>query len=107
MFAADFNTDERVTEGYLMNTINLGNARVAGWRTLGSNERFIPGQSIQCSKAQICRRAGRGSGKPRLHRRPAQHSISIPLWTGHNPASGLRDRNRTAQLLRSSTARKL
>jgi TonB-dependent receptor len=39
---ADFNTDERVIAGYLMNTINLGNARVqAGVRVEGTQDSFV------------------------------------------------------------------
>src|SRR5258708_31465186 len=45
MFAADFNTDERVTAGYLMNTINLGNARVqAGVRLEATSASFLANQ---------------------------------------------------------------
>ena len=45
MFAADFNTDERVTAGYLMNTINLGNARLqAGVRLEATSASFLANQ---------------------------------------------------------------
>jgi TonB-dependent receptor len=45
MFAADFNTDERVTAGYVMNTINLGNARVqAGVRLEATSASFLANQ---------------------------------------------------------------
>jgi TonB-dependent receptor len=44
---ADFNTDERVSAGYVMNTINFGNARVqAGVRIEGTQDSFI-GNQIQ------------------------------------------------------------
>jgi TonB-dependent receptor len=42
---ADFNTDERVAAGYVMNTINFGNARVqAGVRIEGTQDSFIGNQ---------------------------------------------------------------
>src|SRR5258708_2247037 len=45
MFAADFNTDERVTAGYFMNTINLGNARIqAGLRLEATSASFLANQ---------------------------------------------------------------
>jgi TonB-dependent receptor len=44
---ADFNTDERVAAGYVMNTINLGNARVqAGIRIESTQDSFV-GNQIQ------------------------------------------------------------
>jgi TonB-dependent receptor len=45
MFAADFNTDERVTAGYVMNTINFGRARLqAGLRVEGTTASFLANQ---------------------------------------------------------------
>jgi TonB-dependent receptor len=42
MFAADFTADERVSAGYLMDTINLGSARLqAGVRIEGTNASFL------------------------------------------------------------------
>ncbi|HXO38720.1 MAG TPA: TonB-dependent receptor [Candidatus Acidoferrum sp.] len=50
---ADFNTDERVAAGYVMNTINLGNARVqAGVRIEGTQDSFI-GNQIQVTKRKF------------------------------------------------------
>jgi TonB-dependent receptor len=53
MFPADFNTNERVTAGYVMNTINLGNARVqAGVRVEGTSDSFLANQ-IKTIKRQF------------------------------------------------------
>jgi TonB-dependent receptor len=62
---ADFNADERVTAGYLMNTITFGNSRLqAGVRVEGTsasflanqinvqNRRFVPGSLMQVPGSQ-------------------------------------------------------
>jgi TonB-dependent receptor len=50
---ADFNTDERVAAGYVMNTINFGNARVqAGVRIEGTQDSFV-GNQIDVSQPDV------------------------------------------------------
>jgi len=50
---ADFNTDERVAAGYVMNTINFGNARVqAGVRIEGTQDSFV-GNQIDISQPDV------------------------------------------------------
>jgi TonB-dependent receptor len=51
--SADFNTDERVAAGYVMNTINFGNARVqAGVRIEGTQDSFV-GNQIDVSQPDV------------------------------------------------------
>jgi TonB-dependent receptor len=50
---ADFNTDERVSAGYVMNTINFGKARVqAGVRIEGTQDSFV-GNQIDISQPDV------------------------------------------------------
>ena len=50
---ADFNTDERVSAGYVMNTINFGKARVqAGVRIEGTQDSFV-GNQIDVSQPDV------------------------------------------------------
>jgi TonB-dependent receptor len=50
---ADFNTDERVAAGYVMNTINFGKARVqAGVRIEGTQDSFV-GNQIDVSQSDV------------------------------------------------------
>jgi TonB-dependent receptor len=50
---ADFNTDERVSAGYVMNTINFGKARVqAGVRIEGTQDSFV-GNQINLSATDV------------------------------------------------------
>ncbi len=50
---SDFNTDERVSAGYVMNTINFGQARVqAGVRVEGTQDSFV-GNQIQVVKRKF------------------------------------------------------
>jgi TonB-dependent receptor len=50
---ADFNTDERVSAGYIMNTINFGRARVqAGVRIEGTQDSFV-GNQIDVSQPDV------------------------------------------------------